>query len=289
MSLYTRFYSLLIDEMCGYQQPLKLKERTPCSITWSSTAELFTGTGIAWAILGAASMANYLTSWRRVVRTDKARYELAIKACPVLQTKHDMCWRSKLAQSYTGLSVMCMNCIRIHTCITLVWHVSLTVRTHTYILCVYKHSHHTTRDLIGLHSWYSSQYLSPLDFQCKAVPWWLSEHSRQLSHCAILCMIAAYTKPKVTNQHRSFNHPLVARMACLFAISHVEQFHTIPRLSSTSSSFYNTQPSSSFIQFKGEECSQESGTVGPRVVSVLAVGRQLVSSRWECEYNVVCE
>jgi len=59
-------------------------------------------------------------------------------------------------------------------------------------------------------------------------------------------------------------------------------FHTIPRLSFTTSTFYNTQPSSNFIQFKGQECGQEGGTgrvgagisgylVGPRVVSILAV------------------
>jgi len=220
-SLYTSFYSLLIDEMWGYQQPLKLKERTPCSIRWSSTAELFTGTGITWAILGAASMANCLTSWRRVVRTDKAWYVLTIKACPVLHRA--VCDVHEL--------------LRIHTYITLVWHVcllclSLLGDTRTYSVLI-STAHHTTRDSIGLHSWYSSQYFSPLDFQCKAVPWWLSEHCRQLSHCAILCMIATYTKPEVTNQHCSFNHPLVAHgmqklhVYLLFHISHHTQalFH----------------------------------------------------------------
>lgn len=86
---------------------------------------------------------------------------------------------------------------------------SLLGHTRTYSVLI-STARHTTRDSIGLHSWYSSQYFSPLDFQCKAVPWWLSEHSRQLSHCAILCRMATYTKPEVTNQHRSFNHPLVA-------------------------------------------------------------------------------
>jgi len=130
-------------------------------------------------------------------------------------------------------------------------------------------AHHTTRDLIGLHSWYSSQYLSPLDFQCKAVPWWLSEHSRQLSHCAILCMIATYTKPKVTNQHRSFNHPLVKLL--VYLLFRTLSSFTPYRGSLPPAPLSTTQPSSSFIQFKGEECSQESGTIGPRVVSVLAV------------------
>jgi len=80
-----------------------------------------------------------------------------------------------------------------------------------------------------------------------------------------------YVHKAQSNQSASFIQSPLGEAACLFAISHVEQFHTIPRLSFTSSSFYNTQPSSSFIQFKGEECSQESGTIGPRVVSVLAV------------------